>query len=113
MKKRLVSIAIAVILLLSMAMPSFASYNLYGFWASYVTTAVFSCTSGSTATNIKLAAEGCRGSTSLGAKTKSYAQCYSGQEKTCSYFNLLSTYGYCVVGGQGTDRYHAWKGYVY
>ena len=116
MKKLLVVMGMITIIVMVNVLPVSAKTDLYGFWASYVTTTVCECHNGSTATNLVLGAEGCRGSKSVGAKTKKYARCANDQKKTCSYFNVKSTYGYCIAGCNTTDnggKYIHYKGYVH
>lgn len=115
MKKVLVVMGMITVILMVNVLPVSAKTNLYGFWASYVTTTVCECTGNSTAAKAVLGAEGCRGSKSVGAKTVKYARILSGQKKTCSYFNLKSTYGYCIAGCDTTDnggKYIHYRGYV-
>lgn len=115
--KKLVSAVISVILLLSLAAPCFASYYREGWFESHTTHARYSCDGDGPAdyaTNIRLAAEGCKGSESLGAKTGSYDYCDSGHSKEVKYFHLFSKYGYVIVGGKGNgEGYKALKKYVY
>ena len=112
MKKALILlIIVAFISVLASASVS-AGYKAYGSFKSCITTAVFECYDADPADDIRLAAEGCRGSDSLGARTASYDHCKSGK-KTCWYFNIRSTYGYYISGGAGLYGYVANKGYVY
>ena len=118
--KKVFVVLLVVSMLLGISSYCFAYQNLYGFFASHVCTAVYSCDYGSTATDIIMGAEGIHHNpvtgknVSDGAKTAKYRACYSGQAKKCNYFNLLSTYGYVTIGGKGDDGvYHRYKGYVH
>ena len=119
MKKIVVMLVIVSSILFGVSTVCFASHNVYGFFASHVTTAVYSCDHGSTATDIYLGAEGIHHNPIKnknivdGAKTAFYKKCADKQTKKCSYFNLFSTYGYVTIGGQGSDdKYHKFRGYV-
>ena len=117
--KKIIVFALILGALMGITCNCSAYHNLYGFFASHTTTAVYSCDYGSTATNVIMGAEGIHHNPIKdknivdGAKTASYQKIYNKQSKECSYFNLFSTYGYVTIGGKGDDdRYHRYRGYV-
>ena len=118
MKRKVIVLVASMLVLFGASSPSMAYHNLYGFHASHVTTAVYSCDNDSLATNVSMAAEGIhynpikKQNIVDGANTAHSSRICSGQKKTCNYFNLFSTYGYVVVGGQGDDGNHRYSGYV-
>ena len=113
--KKLVSAIISIVLLLSLATPCFATYYRTGRFESGSTYAKYSCDGiWDMATDIKLAAEGCQGSKSLGAKVQYYDFCDDEHPRQVKYFHLFSTYGYVISAGKGGDEpYKALRKYVY
>ena len=118
MKKVLVvSLIISVIVIMS-GIPTCAANYLYGWWGSFATTTKWEVTNGSTAAGIVQYAEGCCGSSAVGAKVKKHARVASSSNSSnavyCTYFNTKSTYGYCKEGGYANEtNYRVYERYVY
>lgn len=116
--KKLVAAIISIVLLLSLATPCFAAHKRDGSYKNSKTTAYYSIDGWSMAEDVKLAAEGCLGSKSQGAKVKTYKKLTSEQTVSVSYWNYFTNYGYIIsagreVGPHDSGAYKAVRKYVY
>ena len=116
--KKLVAAIISIDMFLSLATPCFAAHSRGGYYKKSKTTAYYTIDGWSIAEDVKLAAEGCLGTKSQGAKVKTYKKITSDQTVSVSYWNYFTNFGYIISGGRESGpyengKYQAVRKYVY
>ena len=94
--KKLVAAIISIVLLLSLATPCFTLITVVEVIKIVKRLLILFIDGWSMAEDVKLAAEGCLGSKSQGAKVKTYKKLTSEQTVRSPYWNYFTNYGYII-----------------